>query len=191
MATTKSNKFLTWNETSYTLNEFLENFGVPNVVSIREPSSNGFALKDGEVFMFHALRRKQNVTGEDSSGRPIAIPLGCKEKLLLCPLPAQYRFNTMYISEVLRVYPDIKYFRVLGNDFEEESASLKPGSILKIERIDRRDSSVKFVNVDLPLLSNSRVVFEPLLNFREYTLKEAIDLFGLPAKVILSKLKLY
>lgn len=190
MATEKSTKSLTWSEVSYTLTEFFETFGVPNTVSVRQDHLDAFALKDGEMLMLHGLRLNQNVIGEESTGRPIAIPLGYKNKLLVCPSPEHYKFNTIYVSEMPRVYPDIKYFRVLGNDLEEEIDCLKPGSILKIERIDSKNSAVKFVNVDLPLPSNSRVVFEPLLNFCEYTLNDVINLFGLPAKVIL-KLKLY
>ena len=190
MATEKPSESLTWSEASYTLIEFLEMFGVPNMVSFQDGLLDAFALKDGEIFMLHELRFKQNVIGEDSTGRLIAIPLRCENKLLVCPLPEHYSFNTIYVSEMPHVYPDIKYFRVLGNDLEEEIDCLKPGSILKIERIDSRNSTVKFVNVDRPLPSNSRVAFEPLLNFCEYTLNDVINLFGLPAKVIL-ELTLY
>ena len=186
MASGKSIESLTWSETSYTLRTFLENFGLPNLVRIQEGHygiNEACTFDDDQVIMFHALRYRKNLIGEDSAGRPIAIPLECENKFLVCPLLTYCRYDTIYVSQMSYVYPEIKYFRVLENIWNEVTKYLKPETILEIESINPETSAVKFVNIDQPLLSNCRVVFEPLLDFREYTLKDVVSVFGLPAKV--------
>ena len=43
---------------------------------------------------------------------------------------------------------------------------------------------MKFVNIEQPLPSSCLdIVFEPLLDICEYTLKDVMSKFGLPAKV--------
>ena len=81
----------------------------------------------------------------------------------------------IYVSQMSYVHPEIKYFRVLENDWNEAIEYLKPGSILKIESIDPESYAVKFVNVEQTLPTSCRVVFEPLLYFCEYTLKEIVS----------------
>ena len=90
MATRKSIEFLTWSETSYTLRTFLENFDLPNLVRISEGHygiNEACTFEDDQVIMFHGLRYRKNLIGEDSAGRPIAIPLEGENKFLVCPLP--------------------------------------------------------------------------------------------------------
>ena len=186
MTMAKSIESLIWSDTSYPLREFLENFGLPNLVRIRHGYygvNEACTIDYDQIVMFHTLRYRQNLIGEDSAGRPIAIPLKCTNKFLVCPLSTHCRYDPIYVSQMSYVYPEIKYFRVLENDWNEAIEYLKPGSILKIESIDPESYAVKFVNVEQTLPTSYRVVFEPLLYFCEYTLKEIVRLFGLPAKV--------
>ena len=184
MTMAKSIESLIWSDTSYTLREFLENFGLPNLVRIRHGYygvNEACTIDYDQIIMFHTLR--QNLISEDSAGRPIAIPLKCTNKFLVCPLSTHCRYDPIYVSQMSYVYPEIKYFRVLENDWNEAIEYLKPGSILKIESIDPESYAVKFVNIEQTLPTSCRVVFEPLLDFCEYTLEEIVRLFGLPAKV--------
>ena len=186
MATAKSIESLVWSDTSYTLREFLENFSLPNLVRVREGyygANEACTFDDDQILLFHALRYRQNLIGEDSAGRPIAIPLHCTNKFLVCPLSTYCRFDPIHVSQISYVYPEIKYFRVLENNWNEAINYLKPESILEVESIDPESYAVKFVNIEQALPTSCRVVFEPLLDFCEYTLKEVVGLFGLPSKV--------
>ena len=187
MATGKSIESLTWSKTPYTLGTFLENFDLPNLVRINGSHygiNEACTFHDDQVIMFHGLRYRKNLIGEDPAGRPIAIPLECENKFLVCPLPTYCRYDRIYVSEMSYVYPQVKYFRVLENHLNKVTKYLKPDSILEIESINPETSAVKFENIEQPLPSNClQIVFEPLLDFCEYTLKDVVSKFGLPAKV--------
>ena len=188
MNITKSIGCLTWSDATYSLNEFIEKFGVPNLVCIKEDHNSindACTFKNYQVLLLHALHRKHNVMGEDASGRPIAISLQCKNKLLRCPLSIYCKYDTILVSQIPSVYPDIKYFRILENHCDDGLKYLQPDSILEIETIDSRNSAVKFKDIDQPLAFECNVVFEPLLDYCEYTLKRVVSLSGLPAKVII------
>ena len=190
MDAAKSIESLTWGDATYTLNEFLDKFGVPNLVRIQEGHcgvNEASTFENDQVLMVHALRTKHNLIGEDFNGRPIAIPLSCENKILRCPSSIYCSHETIYVSEMSVVYPDFKYFRVLENQWDTEIKYLKPGSIVKIEKIDSSNSAVKFKDIDQPLPLNCTVVFEPLLDHCEHTLKSVVSLSGLPAKVIIIK----
>jgi hypothetical protein len=188
MEAAKFIKSLTWSDASYALNEFLDKFGVPNLVCCSQEGghygmNDACTFDNNQVLMLHALRTKHNLMAEDSDGRPISIPLKCENNLLLCPLSTYCKYDPIYVSQMSHVYPDIKYFRVLENHWNERMKYLKPESILEIEHIDSRNFTVKFRDIDQPLPFNCRVVFEPLLDYCEYTLKSAVSFSGLPAKV--------
>ena len=188
MEAAKFIKSLTWSDASYALNEFLDKFGVPNLVCCSQDGghygmNDACTFDNNQVLMLHALRTKHNLMAEDSDGRPISIPLKCENNLLLCPLSTYCKYDLIYVSQMSHVYPDIKYFRVLENHWNERMKYLKPESILEIEHIDSRNYTVKFRDIDQPLPLNCRVVFEPLLDYCEYTLKSAVSFSGLPAKV--------
>ena len=187
MATGKSIESLTWSKTSYTLRTFLENFDLPNLVRINEGHygiNEACTFDDDQVIMFHGLRYRKNLMGEDSAGRPVAIPLECENKFLVCPLPTYCKYDRIYVSQMSYVYPEIKYFRVLENNWNKVTKHMKPDSILEIESINPETSAVKFVNIEQPLPSSClEIVFEPLLDICEYTLKDVVSKFGLPAKV--------
>ena len=176
---------LSWSENSYPLNEFVEAFGVPNIVRIIE-GHYGFndvlTFEDGQIVMLHVTRQKQDLKAEDSAGRPLAIPLACESKALLCPLSIYCRRDPISISQISHECPNIKYFRVLENCLDPEMKFLKPESILEVEYVD--SSAVKFKDIEQTLPMNSRVLFEPLLDYREHTLNEIVSQSGLPAKVI-------
>ena len=186
MSAAKSIKSLIWSDATYSFSEFLDKFGVPNLVRVSEGHygvNEACTFENDQILMLHALRRKINVTGEDTDGKPIAIPLQCENRLLRCPLPIQWRHDTINVSQIPWVYPDIKYFRVLENNWDQGLYYLEPESILEVENVDSINSTVKFKDIDQPLPSNCRVVFEPLLDYSEYTLKHVVSLSGLPAKV--------
>ncbi len=188
MDAAKSIESLTWSDATYTLNEFLDKFGVPNLVRIQEGHygiNEASTFENDQVLMIHAVRTKHNVMGGDANGRPIAIPLRCEKELLRCPLSIYCRHETISVSQMSNVYPDIKYFRVLENHWDTGIKYLQPGSILEIEKIDSSNSVVKFKDIDQPLPLNCTVVFEPLLDYCEHTLKSVVSLSGLPAKVII------
>ena len=186
MNTAESIKSLIWSDSTYSLSEFLDKFGVPNLVCVNEGHygiNEACTFENDQILMLHALRRKINVTGEDADGKPIAIPLQSENKLLRCPLPIQWRHDTINVSQIPWVYPDIKYFRVLENHWDRGLYYLEPESILEVENVDSINSTVKFKDIDEPLSLNCSVVFEPLLDYCEYTLKRVVSLSGLPAKV--------
>ena len=186
MNAAESIESLTWSDATYSFSEFLDKFGVPNLVCVNEGHygiNEACTFENDQILMLHALRRKINVTGEDASGKPIAIPLQCENKLLRCPLPIQWRHDTINVSQIPWVYPDIKYFRVLENHWDQGLYYLEPESILEVENIDSINSTVKFKDIDRLLPLNCSVVFEPLLDYCEYTLKRVVSLSGLPVKV--------
>ncbi len=188
MDAAKSIESLTWSDVTCTLNEFLDKFGVPNLVCVQEGYygiNETCTIQNDQVLMLHALRTKVDVMGEEANGRPIAIPLRCENKLLRCPLSIYCRHETISVSQMSNVYPDIKYFRVLENHWDTKIYYLEPESILEIEKIDSSNSAVKFKDIDQPLPLNCTVVFEPLLDYCEHTLKSVVSLSGLPAKVII------
>ncbi|CAB3977204.1 SH3 and multiple ankyrin repeat domains 2-like [Paramuricea clavata] len=164
MEATKFIKSLTWSDASYALNEFLDTFGVPNLVCCSQEGGH-YGMNDtctfdnNQVLMLHALRTKHNLMAEDSDGRPISIPLKCENNLLRCPLSIYCKYDPIYVSQMSHVYPDIKYFRVLENHWSERMKYLKPESILEIEHIDSSNSAVKFRDIDQPLPLNCRVKY--------------------------------
>lgn len=189
MKPVKSIDSFEWSQKRHPLSEFVEKYKVPNLVRVQEGHYNmndACCFENDQLLMLHALRTNKNFLAKNSVGRPIVIPEGCKSELLVCPLTTHYGNDPIFVSEMSNVYPDVKYFRVLENNRakdKEVKGFFEPETILEVAYIDSMNSRVKFKDVQQPLPFSCRIVFEALLDYREYTLKEAARLFRLPIKV--------
>ena len=185
--TTKSIASFKWSKKQHLLSEFLEKYGVPNLVRVKEGHygmNDACTIKNDQLLMLHALLPKYSYTAEDFLGRTLAIPIECQSKLLVCPMSSTC--DAIFVSEMANVFPMAKYFRVVENKKTEDkeiSDSFKPESILEVDYIKAESSVVKFKDVEQPVPFSCRIVFEALLDYREYTLKDAVREFGMPIKV--------
>ncbi|XP_028412261.1 uncharacterized protein LOC114535078 [Dendronephthya gigantea] len=188
MGAAKSRAALTWDDKAYPLCEVFEKYGFPNFVCLKEGyygTSDSTSFEAGQVLMLHELCQKQSFVGEDSLSRPIAIPVECVNNVLVCPSSKSFNRDAIFVGVISKLYPQIEYFRVLENDCVEDKVKrcYKLHSIVKVEDIDFVNSLVKFKDVRLPLPFSSRIIFEPLVDCRKYTLKDAVEAFDLPIKV--------
>ena len=189
METSKSIASLKWGKKHHPLSEVLKKYKLPSLVRIQEGyygMNDACCFEVHQLLMLHTMRSKQNYMAEDSAGRPVAIPVEHTNKLLVCPLSIYCGYDPIHVSEMLYVYPDVKYFRVLENN-RAEDIGLKtyflPKSVLEVDRIDVVNSVVRFKDVQEPVPFSCRIAFEALMDYREYTLKDAVRAFGLPIKV--------
>ena len=187
MESAKSIDSLTWSEDPRSLCDVLEKYKVPNLVRIQQKHhgiDDASTLEAGQLLMLHALRTKQNFIGKDSIGRPIAIPVRYKRKLFVCPSSLNCGSEPMFVPEISNVYPSVKFFRVIQNTRDEgEGNYFELGSIAEVDHIDETNLAVKFKDVEHPLSFSCCIAFEALLDYRAYSLKEAVKAFGLPIKV--------
>ena len=187
MESFKSIASLSWRSISCSLSEVFDKYKVPNLVRIDEGhygQNDACSFDVDQILMLHTMRKKQEFIGKDSVGRPIAIPEECETKLLVCPSSTYCKYDPIYVCEMPKFYPDIKYFRVTENAQNEGiEGYFKQGSIAQIEYIDAENLEVKFKDVKEPLPFNCSIVFEALLDYRVYTLENAVREFGLPIKV--------
>ncbi|XP_028412248.1 uncharacterized protein LOC114535065 [Dendronephthya gigantea] len=180
---------LKWSNKQQPFSEVLEKYEVPNLVRVHEghySMNDACCFESDQLLMLHATRTKKSFLAKNSVGRRIAIPERCKSKLLVCPLSTYYGSDPIFASEMSNIYPDVKYFRVLENTSivdKEVKRFFEPESILEVAFIDSVNSQVKFKDVEQPLSFSCRIVFEALLDYREYTLQKAARVFRLPIKV--------
>ncbi|XP_028412262.1 uncharacterized protein LOC114535079 [Dendronephthya gigantea] len=178
---------LTWSDKPCPLSEVLERNMVPNLVRVEEGYcgiNEACSFENDQVLMLHRLRTRQNFIAEDSVGRSIAIPVDCKTELLVCPLSIYCTYDPILVAEISNVYSDVKYFRVIENEQEKGIEKyFELGSVFEVDYVDTVNFHVKFKDVKMPLPFSCGIVFEALLDYREYTLKEAVKEFGLPIKV--------
>ena len=176
---------LTWSQSALTIREFLDEFGIPNVVRLRNSQDDyGHSSSSKEVLLLNKRFTKQYFTGKDSNGKSILIPQDCQKMLLLRPLPEQCQYEELLVEQLPYVFPQVKYLRVLNTGAGGSvSPCFKPESIVEIEFVDAGKSLVKFKDIDKPLLFGSCLAFQPLLDFREYLIEDAVRKFGLPLAV--------
>lgn len=191
---------LKWSDGVYSLAEFVQNFNLPQVVRI----DVGYYGKDDtttvgsrQVVTLHALETREKLVGEDSQGKPIAIPLRCPLKVHVYPLPMTCSYDKIVIEQMKLIYPKIKYVlsypeASFGNEEQRHEDPLpgvpaRFGSVLRIEEIDDEKRCVRFEDVATKhaktFTFGRSTIFEPLLDGSEYTLEEVKKIFGLPAKI--------
>lgn len=187
MYSRKSIASLSWHDTPCPLSEVLNKYKVPNLVRVEEGhvgENDAGSLEVNQILMLHKMRKKQRFIGEDSDGRRIAIPEECETKLLVRPWATYCKYEPIYVIEMSKFYPDIKYFRIVENTQNKGiERYFKEGSTAQIEYINEQNLVVKFKDVKEPLPFSCRITFEALLDHREYTLKSAVRKFGMPIKV--------
>lgn len=186
---------LTWSTRVYSLAQFVQNFHLPQVVRIEVGYyGDDYTTTVGseQVVTLHALETKEKLVGEDTAGRPIAIPLRCPLNVLVHPLPMECGYNKIVTDQMKLVYPKIKYVlsypvAPLANDEGREEPVARFGSVLRIEEIDEEKHCVRFENVttkrECTFAFGCSTTFEPLLDGNEYTLEEVKNIFRLPARV--------
>ena len=192
---------LTWSTRVYSLAQFVQNFNLPQVVRIEV----GYYGKDDtttigsrQVVTLHALETREKLVGEDSQGKPIAIPLRCPLKVHVYPLPMTCSYDKIVTEQMKFICPKIKYvlsypeasFANEERRREDLLSAVRParfGSVLRIEEIDDEKRCVRFEDVatkhEKTFTFGCSTIFEPLLDGIEYTLKEVKKIFGLPARI--------
>ncbi|XP_028412278.1 uncharacterized protein LOC114535095 [Dendronephthya gigantea] len=190
MEVSKSIASLKWSKKHHPLSEVLHKLKLPSLVRVQEGYyglNDACSFEVGQHLVLHTMRSKQNYMAEDSAGRPVSIPVECGNKLLVCPLSIHCGYDPIHVSEMFYVFPDVKYFRVLENNCSEDiglKAHFLPKSVLEVERIDVANSVVIFRDVHEPVPFSCGIIFEALMDYREYTLRDAVRAFGLPIKVL-------
>ena len=178
---------LTWTDIPCPLSEVLVRNRIPSLVRVQEGYcgiDDTCTFENDQHLFLHTLRTRQNFIAEDSVGKRIAIPVECETELLVCPSSIYCTYDPIRVCEISNVYPDVKYFRVIQNiEKKRVEKYFELGSIFEVEYVDSTNSHVKFKCVKRPLPFSCGIVFEALLDYREYTLKEAVKEFGLPIKV--------
>ena len=79
---------LVWSDAEYEVEEFLEEFRLPQIVMVQEgvyERTNEKTVSAGQVLKLHTVQQSEKVFGETSKGEEICIPLRCPHKLEIVP----------------------------------------------------------------------------------------------------------
>lgn len=180
---------LKWSNTVYSLARFVETFDLPQIVRIEEGYyGERISLERDQILMLHVLRTKQKFVSKDPTGRPMSISLDCPLKVQVYPLPMDCRYEKVLTEQLTFVYPKIKYLRVSEEEYmdkrECQEGPVHVGTVLEIKNISSKKRLVKCKDVatkkEVSFPFGCTTLFEPLLDCKEYTLKEAKRKFGLP-----------
>ena len=183
---------LTWSDQSFPLNEFVDEYPLPQVVRVVRGYDGGedsATLGYGEVLTLHALRETPMLAGEDKRGRLVAIRLDCPYKVQVLPQASDGKYNRCGVEDIPSLYPKVKFLQVIGAHYgpADDSESTTVGDIVEIMSIEKRQKRVKVRNPEtseqITLSSDCSAVFMPLLDWKSYSVKDLKNHFSFPIRV--------
>ena len=183
---------LIWSNEEYGLAQFIKEYPLPQIVRIVDgyySTNEETCLGAYQVLALHDVHSTPKVLGNDHFGKPIAIPLDCTTKALVCPLKSKL-VTDCTVQALKSVYPKIEYVRVESTKAEEsndDDQSVRVADLLKITKLDKKTKLVHFQNIDtkqqVSLGYSHPALFTPLLDSRKYSLAEIKQIYGFPARV--------
>lgn len=183
---------LTWSDQSFTLNEFVAKYSLPQVIRVvrgHDGGEDSATLGYGEVLTLHALRETPMLACEDKSGRAVAIRLDCPYKVKVLPQASDVKFNRCGVQDLPLLYPKVKFLEVIGAHYgtADNLESTNVGEVVEIVGIEKKQKKVKVKNPEtneqITLSSNCTSEFMPLLDWKSYSVKELKNHFSFPIRV--------
>lgn len=182
---------LTWSSEEFTLSDFVDKFPLPQIVKVQEgyygPDEDS-CLGADQILFLHAVKHTEKVQARDRRKRHLHIPLNCSQKVELRPSNLKDVYES--VSEVAKIIHNFpKFVRVTQGYYsmDGDNVSLNPGDKLKLMRIvpGEQDDYLIVENQDrtgfpirIPL--SAQAGFQPLIDGREYYLKEATTMTPIP-----------
>ena len=176
---------LQWKDEAYCLGDFVGRFRPPQIVRVREDlntadqtSNNSYVHRiDEQLLAIHAVESTDMVRARDRKGREVHLPLGCSNRIEL--RPADFRG----VCEAVAYLRDYKFFRVTQGYYsmEDENCTVATGDKLEVVSVEEASpgregflvvQNQNEVTIRLPLSANAG--FQPLLDGREYSLKDVM-----------------
>ena len=183
---------LTWSEQSFSLNEFVDEYPLPQVVRVvrgHDGGEDSATLGYGEVLTLHALRETQMLASEDKRGRPVAIRLDCPYKVQVLPQASDGKYKRCGVEDLLLLYPKVKFLQVIGAHYgtADNLESMNIGDLVEIVSIEKRQKRVKVRNPEMSehiiLSLDCSAEFRPLLDWKSYSVKDLKNHFSFPTRV--------
>ena len=184
-------KTLIWSNEEYSLAQFITEYPLPQLVRVVDgyySTNEDTCLGAYQVLALHDVHSTPKVLGNDHFGKPVAIPLDCTTKALVCPLKSKF-VTDCSVQALKSVYPKIEYVRVESTKEGEsnDDQSVRVNDLLKITKLDKKTKLVHFQNIDtkqqVSLDYSHPALFTPLLDSRKYSLAEIKQIYGFPARV--------
>ena len=178
---------LVWSDAEYEVEEFLEEFRLPQIVMVQEgvyERTNEKTVSAGQVLKLHTVQQSEKVFGETSKGEEICIPLRCPHKLEIVPDSCNNVEHETF-EELFNLSP--KYVRALDT---LERPQIKKGTIFELKGktllsriwyVELKNTAKPYNRVQIPLLMKAR--FQPLVDWRSYFLVEALKIYSFPFQV--------
>ena len=172
-----------WSGVEYRFSEFVDRFTLPQLVKVLT-GYHGFGdepcIGSDQILTIHSIKTIEKALARDLKERELRIPLSCSQKIELCPQHFQG------ISETAKELSKFKFVRVTRT-FDDEGHSVSPGDKLKVIRVKRgvggKEDCIQLEHQDrgrisLPFAAIAGL--QPLIDGREYYLKEAVNKMKLP-----------
>ena len=169
---------LVWSDVEYRLSEFVDRFTLPQLVKVQEgfygPDEDS-CIGAEQILTLHAIKTTEKVLTRDRKSKEIHVPLNCSQKVELRP----QLFRGVY--ETVEDLVQFKFVRVTQGFYslEDERSSISPGDKLEYIRVEKglgdKEDYALFQNQDrtpIRLPVSARAGFQPLIDGREYYLKE-------------------
>lgn len=177
---------LVWSKVEYKLKDFVGKFVLPQIVRVEEgyygPTEDS-CLGSEQILTLHAVRSSEKIRAKDHRNRDIHIPVNCSQRVEIRPQNLKDVYES--VSELSSVFP--KFVRVVQGyyNLENEDQCVSPGDKLELKRITRGDIEdvLEFENqerVQVRLPMSVKAGFQPLVDGREYYLKELINSMKTP-----------
>ncbi|XP_031551523.1 uncharacterized protein LOC116288820 [Actinia tenebrosa] len=182
---------LTWSSEEFTLSDFVDKFPLPQIVKVQEgyygPDEDS-CLGADQILFLHAVKHTEKVQARDRRKRFLHIPLNCSQKIELRPSNLKDVYESVgEVAKIIHNFP--KFVRVTQGFYsmDGDNVSINPGDKLKLLRIvpGEQDDYLIVENQDrtgfpIRIPISAQAGFQPLVDGREYYLKEATSMTPIP-----------
>ena len=182
---------LVWSQQDFTLKEFVEEYQLPQVVSVEVGycgTNERTSFSSGQILTLHTVQTTNKIVCKLLNGKSILVPSGCELKAEVIPMDCSDTIVTAY--KLLNIYKKVKYIRVMeigSAENNNRSERFLVNDILQIKKRNTTDNIIQCKNVSsgqiVSISGDCTTVFVPLEDPETYTFAEIQKNFKLPAKV--------
>ena len=188
---------LTWLDDSYTLDEFINEFPLPQVVKVvrgHDGGTDATTLGYGEVLTIHALRETRVLVAETKRGDLFSVGLDFPDEFQILPQVTDSSLISCEVTDFASFYQTVKFVEVIQAHYGtgDDVDSTSQGEILEILDINKPNKPDKIKvhvrNVEndekFTLTATCSARFRPLLDWRKYKAPQLkTHQFGFPVRV--------
>ena len=178
------NNLSPWSKDTYTLNDFIKNFNLPQLVKVKDAyygNDEITSLSVGQVMTLHVTQKYDTIVAKDTRNRTVYIRKTCNKKVEVVKKKV---WNCKLVAELSKIFPQAA--RVVSIPETDQVTEINVGDKLIPKRTSKKKRFLECENqngerVRLPM--NLQANFVLLSDVNEYCIHTILEKFALPVKI--------